>query len=1101
MLQRAASNAYSWWWASHIRTKQSKWLEQNLQDMDEKVKVTLKLLQDDGDSFAKRAEMYYRKRPELINFVEESFRQYKALAERYNHISGELQNANNTIATVFPEQVQFAIEDDDEDSCTPRAPSRQHKLDPSKLVKKPPPEPPKKELPKVPKIPKKDVKGLLTLPTKRVQAKSIPSPTTTGANSRMSKAEALEQIDKLQKGILALQTEKEFVKGSYESSLAKFYEIEKQIGEMQDEVCNLQDEFRVNTFIEDDEARSLMAATALKSCQESLDKLLEKQNISVEDTRIEHKRIKEAIEKFEKLKLGLLPNQSDQQKLPDKGVSLAADSSLNNLEEVVQDFSQGTKELESIREKIKEHFETDTNSSITVSEFAEKIDNFVTKVISLETAVSSQTALMKRLKAETTELHTHLDQLEDERLTPTKDMQGMAEKLRKLEVELHDVQDVNKNIENQNNNLQTHFIEARCNLDQLTEKLQSVKYEEEEVEDEDEEEDEDEGEGEGEVETPMGSMQTENVTAESLQTEKTTHSENRMPDLKQIGDTSGDSLQTEVITPVEDMSPLNLDSHDDLVKAEDIANSRNDLVAVKAKMTETEMGESVDDVTTDQKTSHKRSTTQVNFDGLSEKKECANQGVNGSEVIHEQSKTQVDLEAVSQKQEKPDELHDVENTELSKTGVRDLDKELQEQEDDQDPTIDWKKILLHGLEDREKLLLSEYTSILRNYKDVKKKLTEVEKKHRESLFERIMQVRDLKNSNATKDDEIRALRQKLNLMQQSFEGSADTHVGEGKDSQMNRAGDSTEGVSDADGYVNSDNGNVEAPPRAEKTAETPREEEQEESKMLIVDEPHVLSTIEEKFRKDIDELLEENLEFWLRFSTSFHQIQKFQTSIQDLQTELSQLKDKKKQEGSSKEGKESTSDRPERDRSERSSRSLKSDARPIYKHLREIQTELTVWLEKSTLLKDELQCRFSSLCDIQEEISKVLKMGSSKTTSDDIELTSVQAAKFQGEVLNMKQENNKVADELQAGLDHVNSLQLDIEKTLAKLNDEYKFSGSSKSASGKQSSGKPRIPLRSFLFGSKPAKKKPSIFLCINPALHRHHHHNSTDLADGLPPI
>ncbi|MBA0866488.1 hypothetical protein Goshw_021516 [Gossypium schwendimanii] len=30
MLQKVASNAYSWWWASHIRTKQSKWLEQNL---------------------------------------------------------------------------------------------------------------------------------------------------------------------------------------------------------------------------------------------------------------------------------------------------------------------------------------------------------------------------------------------------------------------------------------------------------------------------------------------------------------------------------------------------------------------------------------------------------------------------------------------------------------------------------------------------------------------------------------------------------------------------------------------------------------------------------------------------------------------------------------------------------------------------------------------------------------------------------------------------------------------------------------------------------------------------------------------------------------
>jgi hypothetical protein len=31
MLQRVASNAYSWWWASHIRTTQSKWLDANLQ--------------------------------------------------------------------------------------------------------------------------------------------------------------------------------------------------------------------------------------------------------------------------------------------------------------------------------------------------------------------------------------------------------------------------------------------------------------------------------------------------------------------------------------------------------------------------------------------------------------------------------------------------------------------------------------------------------------------------------------------------------------------------------------------------------------------------------------------------------------------------------------------------------------------------------------------------------------------------------------------------------------------------------------------------------------------------------------------------------------
>ncbi|KAF2283894.1 hypothetical protein GH714_016956 [Hevea brasiliensis] len=77
-------------------------------DMEEKVQIVLKLIEEDGESFAKRAEMYYKKRPELIHFVEESYRAYRALAD---HISKELQNANNTIASVFPEQVQFAMED------------------------------------------------------------------------------------------------------------------------------------------------------------------------------------------------------------------------------------------------------------------------------------------------------------------------------------------------------------------------------------------------------------------------------------------------------------------------------------------------------------------------------------------------------------------------------------------------------------------------------------------------------------------------------------------------------------------------------------------------------------------------------------------------------------------------------------------------------------------------------------------------------------------------------------------------------------------------------------------------------------------------------
>ncbi|KAF3544391.1 hypothetical protein DY000_02001605 [Brassica cretica] len=68
--------SHSWWWDSHNCPKNSKWLAQNLEN---------------ADSFAKKAQMYYQKRPELIHLVEEFYRMYRALAERYDQASGELQ--------------------------------------------------------------------------------------------------------------------------------------------------------------------------------------------------------------------------------------------------------------------------------------------------------------------------------------------------------------------------------------------------------------------------------------------------------------------------------------------------------------------------------------------------------------------------------------------------------------------------------------------------------------------------------------------------------------------------------------------------------------------------------------------------------------------------------------------------------------------------------------------------------------------------------------------------------------------------------------------------------------------------------------------------
>lgn len=64
------------------------WLP-TLADLDEKTKAMLKLIEEDADSFAQRAEMYYKKRPELITMVEEFYRSHRSLAERYDQVKSD----------------------------------------------------------------------------------------------------------------------------------------------------------------------------------------------------------------------------------------------------------------------------------------------------------------------------------------------------------------------------------------------------------------------------------------------------------------------------------------------------------------------------------------------------------------------------------------------------------------------------------------------------------------------------------------------------------------------------------------------------------------------------------------------------------------------------------------------------------------------------------------------------------------------------------------------------------------------------------------------------------------------------------------------------
>lgn len=60
-----------------------------MSELDQKTEAMLRLIEEDADSFARRAEMYYKKRPELISMVEEFYRAHRSLAERYDQVKSD----------------------------------------------------------------------------------------------------------------------------------------------------------------------------------------------------------------------------------------------------------------------------------------------------------------------------------------------------------------------------------------------------------------------------------------------------------------------------------------------------------------------------------------------------------------------------------------------------------------------------------------------------------------------------------------------------------------------------------------------------------------------------------------------------------------------------------------------------------------------------------------------------------------------------------------------------------------------------------------------------------------------------------------------------
>jgi hypothetical protein len=185
-----------------------------------------------------------------------------------------------------------------------------------------------------------------------------------------------------------MQTEKEFIKNSYESGIAKYWDLEKEINEMQEKVCQFQDKFDESAVIEDDEARALMTATALKSCEDTIVRLQEQRKTAASQALDESERVKVL---REKLKPILDENGKSLPDLSEKNIRK------NHVTEMgdVYHVKLGELEMQTIVDKIKEHFERDCN--ISMEEITEQIDELVNTVVDLELMVSSQTSQIDRM--------------------------------------------------------------------------------------------------------------------------------------------------------------------------------------------------------------------------------------------------------------------------------------------------------------------------------------------------------------------------------------------------------------------------------------------------------------------------------------------------------------------------------------------------------------------------------------------------------------------------------------------------------------------------------------------------------------------------------
>ncbi|KAL5231482.1 hypothetical protein ABZP36_030258 [Zizania latifolia] len=111
MQKMQSRKSSSWWWDSHISPKNSKWLSENLEEMETQIKETLELIEEGGSS-AEKAEV-------LITHVQSFDRMYRALAERYGNVTGELRK---NIPSSLQSHVSFGVSESDSEAQSPSSP-------------------------------------------------------------------------------------------------------------------------------------------------------------------------------------------------------------------------------------------------------------------------------------------------------------------------------------------------------------------------------------------------------------------------------------------------------------------------------------------------------------------------------------------------------------------------------------------------------------------------------------------------------------------------------------------------------------------------------------------------------------------------------------------------------------------------------------------------------------------------------------------------------------------------------------------------------------------------------------------------------------------